>query len=360
MADLLRVPWKFLAALQTPFNSSITIATFGELAGDWNMSVPRVSYLVAIRVVPNAIGAINGFGTGIAVSVGAATITDIFFQHERGSAIGVWTLLTNTGSFWGILIGCFVMADAFKTAVILNAITLVVMIFCMPETLYPRIHKLKEPRAKLDWIDLFFRVRRRRQERLRLKSMLRPIQMALYPSVFLPSLLTGLCNTLVGVGIALIDPSFFADVYGFGLKASGLTNIGFIIGALLGELFAGRWPDSSSSVSRHIGLDLLSGEPLRFAVFGYKILVIITTAYSIDCYKPQAGYVGAWFNCIRQSLSIAIPFFDFCICCKGRLRLGIWGLCNSRCDILHTSSWPDGVREEGQTHSGQPEFDADL
>jgi hypothetical protein len=44
------------AALQTPLNSSITVATFGDLSGKWNVSVTYVSYLIAIGVVPNAVG----------------------------------------------------------------------------------------------------------------------------------------------------------------------------------------------------------------------------------------------------------------------------------------------------------------
>lgn len=45
-----------LAALQTPLNSSITVATFEELSNKWNVSVTFVSYLIAIGVMPNAIG----------------------------------------------------------------------------------------------------------------------------------------------------------------------------------------------------------------------------------------------------------------------------------------------------------------
>lgn len=57
--------------------------------------------------------------------------------------MGVWTLLTNTGAFWESFIGCYVVADggwtwAFKAAAILNGITFLWMIFCMPETIYPR------------------------------------------------------------------------------------------------------------------------------------------------------------------------------------------------------------------------------
>jgi hypothetical protein len=46
------------------------------------------------------------------------------------------------------------------------------------------------------------------------------------------------------------------------------------------------------------------------AVFGYQIAVTITTTYSVDCYRPQSGYVATIFNCFRQTLSFTVPFYD--------------------------------------------------
>jgi hypothetical protein len=64
------------------------------------------------------------------------------------------------------------------------------------------------------------------------------------------------------------------------------------------------------------------------AVFGYQILVTVTTTYAVDCYKPQSGYVGAWFNFVRQGLSIAIPFFDFAFAAKAGYawEFGVYGI----------------------------------
>ena len=162
--------------------------------------------------------------------------------------MGVWTLLINTGAFWGTLIGCYVVSDggwtwAFKAAAILNGITLLLIICCMPETLYPRLGNPQQISEKFDWWDKFIVVRRRHQGQLNPFTILRPLRMTLYPSVLFPSVLTGVSNTLIGVGISLIIPSFFGDVYGFNLKQAGDTNFALIIGALLGEVFAGAWSD---------------------------------------------------------------------------------------------------------------------
>lgn len=132
---------------------------------------------------------------------------------------------------------------AFKAAAVLNGMTLLLMIFCMPETIHPRGGNRLPYSTNFDWYDRFVRIRRRRQDRLDLWTILRPLQMSLYPSVFFPSLLTAITNALGCLGIALIVPSFFAKIYGFDLKASGETNIAFIIGGFLGEIFAGKWSD---------------------------------------------------------------------------------------------------------------------
>jgi predicted MFS family arabinose efflux permease len=161
-------------------------------------------------------------------------------------------LLTNTGAFWGAFLGCYVVSSggwtwSFKASAILNGTTLLLMIFCMPETLYPRKQGPQEHHGKFDWFDRFVRLRKRRTGQINPLTALRPLRMAIYPSVFFPSFLTAISNTFICVGISLIVPSFFADVYGFSLKGAGNVNLAFIIGALLGEVFAGRWSDALMS-----------------------------------------------------------------------------------------------------------------
>lgn len=80
----------------------------------------------------------------------------------------------------------------------------------------------------------------------------------------------------------------------------------------------------------------------------------------MDCYKPQSGYVGAWFNCIRQSLSIAIPFFDFLFAAKAGYawEFGVYAI------IIFVFSIPVlGLELYGKRlrdRMGPPSFDEDL
>jgi MFS family permease len=41
--------------------------------------------------------AFNGIGAGSTVAIGAATICDLYFQHERGLYIGIYTFFLTNG-----------------------------------------------------------------------------------------------------------------------------------------------------------------------------------------------------------------------------------------------------------------------
>ena len=280
------------AAFQTPFNNAMLIGGFEQMANAYDVPVSQIVYLVSIYVLPNAWGplimvpmssiygrrpiyiasfvlvtitsavsgfaptwsaqaalrAFNGFGLGSAVSIGASTITDVFFQHERGKAVGVWTLLTNTGAFWGTFLGGYIVALQdwtwnFKACAIIDGTILLGMIFLLPETLYPRNTIIARENTKFDYWDRFVVVRRRHDGKLTLLTILRPLRMCLYPSVFFPAFCVGLVNTFTAVGMSLIFPTVYENIFGFSLKAASNVNFALIIGALLGELFAGAWSD---------------------------------------------------------------------------------------------------------------------
>jgi hypothetical protein len=196
--------------------------------------------------------ALNGIGLGSAVSIGASTVTDVFFQHERGKAMGVWTLLTNTGAFWACFLGGYIVTSkgwpwVYKTSAIINGATLFAMIVFLPETLYSRRNlDQHDPRLtsakKFDFVDRYIKVYRR-HGKLDLMSALRPIRMAMYPNVFIPAFFMGLGNALGPVAFTVIIPTYFREVYGFSLRASSNVNFALIIGAMAGEVFAGAWSD---------------------------------------------------------------------------------------------------------------------
>ncbi|KAF3384880.1 Protein HOL1, partial [Penicillium rolfsii] len=84
----------------------------------------------------------QGFGVSPASTVGMAVVNDLFFEYERGQKLGLWVLAIDSGLLLGPTFGGFL--DLVSAAwinwfnAILFAALLVLELFFMPETLYPR------------------------------------------------------------------------------------------------------------------------------------------------------------------------------------------------------------------------------
>lgn len=101
-----------------------------------------------------------GFGAGSTVAIGAATICDMYFMHQRGFYMGIYTLFLTNGPHIAPLLGGFIaenlgwrqcftipvrnpLALSLCPAANLNQGyiqlgTFVITLFCLPETLYYR------------------------------------------------------------------------------------------------------------------------------------------------------------------------------------------------------------------------------
>ncbi|KAL2849042.1 major facilitator superfamily domain-containing protein [Aspergillus pseudodeflectus] len=98
----------------------------------------------------------QGFGVAPASSVGMAVVNDLFFDYERGEKLGLWVLAIDSGLLLGPTFGGFLNLVSAAWINWFNAILfgalLVLEIFFMPETLYPRTLMLarmpKVPRTK--------------------------------------------------------------------------------------------------------------------------------------------------------------------------------------------------------------------
>ncbi|PYH90604.1 MFS transporter [Aspergillus ellipticus CBS 707.79] len=90
----------------------------------------------------------QGFGVSPASTVGMAIVTDLFFDFERGQKLGLWVLAIDSGLLLGPTFGGFL--DLVSAAwinwfnAILFAILLLLEVFLMPETLYPRTLMLQQ------------------------------------------------------------------------------------------------------------------------------------------------------------------------------------------------------------------------
>ncbi|OGE53086.1 hypothetical protein PENARI_c008G10144 [Penicillium arizonense] len=90
----------------------------------------------------------QGFGVSPASTVGMAVVNDLFFDYERGQKLGLWVLAIDAGLLLGPTLGGFL--DLVSAAwinwfnAILFAALLLLELFCMPETLYPRNKMLQQ------------------------------------------------------------------------------------------------------------------------------------------------------------------------------------------------------------------------
>lgn len=84
---------------------------------------------------------LQGFGASGAVAVGAGSIADIFFLHERGVYNGIWIAVTQCGPFVSPMItGVVIQKLGWRWSLWLMAIVagafLVLIFLFLPETLY--------------------------------------------------------------------------------------------------------------------------------------------------------------------------------------------------------------------------------
>ncbi|KAJ5496292.1 Major facilitator superfamily domain general substrate transporter [Penicillium fimorum] len=95
----------------------------------------------------------QGFGVSPASTVGMAVVNDLFFDYERGQKLGLWVLAIDAGLFLGPTFGGFL--DLVSATwinwfnAILFAALLLLELFFMPETLYPR-NKMLQQMPRLD------------------------------------------------------------------------------------------------------------------------------------------------------------------------------------------------------------------
>lgn len=203
-----------------------------------------------------------GIGAGSTVAIGAATICDIYFMHERGLYMGIYTFFLTNGPHFAPLIGGFIAEklgwqDCFTIPVrrphrsflyaadlkqgYIQLGTFVVTLFCLPETLYHRQEIDDGEYKERSYRDLlFFKLNRSDAKGITPKDFLKPLYMLKYISVLLPALYYMTCFGYGTVLFALTGAQLFAQLYGFNVGQTGLIlSIPLIIGCLIGESSAG-------------------------------------------------------------------------------------------------------------------------
>ncbi|KAF2219236.1 major facilitator superfamily domain-containing protein [Elsinoe ampelina] len=376
-----------------PFTQAVINSAFAPLARSFDIAIPTASYVTnvailgagltplflsplanvygrrpvflavtAVGVASHAASAVAktwsgilvarffvGVGTSAGMGVGAAVVADLYFLHERGRMMGVYTVFVTNGAHVAAMIGgpiareIGVRACFWIPAIILGA-QLVVMAVALPETLYRR----RGDHVGIDkvdwWKNLTFRANTGGRG-LKLWDFTHVFVMLRYPSVLFPTLYYSIHFGLGSVLFAVTGAAAFGGIYHFDTVGVGLAiGVSTFVGTLVGELLAGPVSDRlvylyakahdgdqkaetrlfatiPGAILIPIGV-VIEGVCFQFkthwmgpimgisiAAFGLQIVTTNIYAYITDCYKPQSAEISTLLNFGRQIFSFTLGFY---------------------------------------------------
>jgi MFS family permease len=254
--------------VKTPYITSVFLLFLGFAPLIWapiaNIYGRRPVYIITLILsvatavgsgaAPNYAGlltlrAFNGLGAGAPGGLGCVTVCDLFFQHERGLYMGIFTVALINGGHLAPVIGGYVAKNlswhwCFYILVIIGAVMVVVLILCLPETLYPRSQEaLQQPQRT--WVhNMTCRGKIHPTRRLQLMDFVRPLQMLKYPSVLIPAIYYSVSFGYASILFIISSANTFARIYKFQPYQTGLLlGLPLTIGTLLGELMSGGFSD---------------------------------------------------------------------------------------------------------------------
>ncbi|KAG5733424.1 Protein HOL1 [Termitomyces sp. T112] len=233
--------------------------------------------------------AMNGFGPSAAFGLGAGTVVDVFFMHERGKAMGLFTLMYTNGSHVAPIVGGYIARDlgwrwCFYVSAILNGAMFMICFFFMPETLFDRPEgqvqttpgpqsefyegetqppsagePFKSPPMSLKTYLNRMQIpdpQRPPSRRLKMNQfIIKPFSMLKYPSVIFPALFFAVNYGLASIEPALTLAPLFTELYQFDTVRNGLANgVSLLVGGSLGELCSSPITDKMMQRARRRAL----------------------------------------------------------------------------------------------------------
>ncbi|CAL5872178.1 uncharacterized protein PFLUO_LOCUS6436 [Penicillium psychrofluorescens] len=231
------------------------------------------------------------------------------------------------------------------------------MVFFLPETIYIREARpdsastttqdqsfVTTPGESTLWARYGIHIPKRREEKQHSFFFIatRPFVLFKFPAVILSAFWFGIAY-MMHVGITAEIPLVFEEQYNFSVLDVGLTGFSGLIGALIGEAYAGPsldyiakhkmkhgrewrpeyrlqavWP---SLVAVPAGL-IMFGTSLQFGhawitplvgqaiyIFGIEVGTTVIQTYILECYPRQGAEANLVFNLIRNIFSYTGPFF---------------------------------------------------
>ncbi|KAH8804875.1 major facilitator superfamily domain-containing protein [Xylogone sp. PMI_703] len=335
---LLWVPLSHRYGRRPVYFCSAVIAALGNLAG---ALAKTYAAFIGSRVIV-------GVGCSAGVSLGGLVVKDMFFVHERGRKIGIWTMCFAVSPYIAVVLdGIITLYAGWRWMMWLTFLLwcpmIILSVVCLPESLYYRENLSIQPVPEME--SYIHRLRLRKfNGNLTLKSFYKPFLLWKYPSIMFPAIYYGNLFGFCAFGTLGILPLAFVEIYGFGPLEQGLMAIPLLIGTVLGEPLGGplsdwmvnhlakknngiRYPEQRLR-ALWFGAPLVSVGLMMFALFlhfkvhwvgpcfaiiifsvGMQVVLTVVVTYAVDCYENLAGEIGLISNVGRQLFSFNIYFY---------------------------------------------------
>ncbi|ORY19318.1 major facilitator superfamily domain-containing protein [Clohesyomyces aquaticus] len=259
-----------------------------------------------------------GCGGGPSEAIAPDVVADVFFVHQQGRAMAIYTVALSTGSLMGSICGSYIVAAKgipwlHWVNVILSAITLIFCFFLQPETLYDRVSEPIPTQTEKSEAETKEATTHAHERHIStsyqpytfgrsLKAFIYrsgiahrtigPFSVLRLPGVWVVSLwnagLIGSIVTISIVGAQIVA----APPYLWGHNV-GLINVGGIIGALLGCLYTYLITDWFTT--RHAKKELHGySEPESRLLVALPALIIATAGNLVFGFAAQNPAPKAW------------------------------------------------------------------
>ncbi|EXK27068.1 hypothetical protein FOMG_16331 [Fusarium oxysporum f. sp. melonis 26406] len=306
-----------------------------------------------------------GFSSGAAECLAPLTISDIFFLHERGTIMAIYSAALSAGVGCGIVISGLITINLhwryiyWVSGALIGACTLLI-ILTFPETEYNREKMIEtetaanaselgsqsltsdKSRLHVYWKSLSLYSGIRTQESFS-KLFVRPIILIILPPVLWATLIMA---AAIGFLVAITSnyASAFSTLYNFKPWQSGLCFIASPIGALAGNFCGGYVSDRTADyfTKRNngirspemrlpaIAISLITG-PLSLVLYGISVAdayhwivptvgiglltfsvvqaTNISLVYTIDAYRPIAGEIAVTQYAYKSAFGFLLSFY---------------------------------------------------
>ncbi|ORY56861.1 major facilitator superfamily domain-containing protein [Pseudomassariella vexata] len=291
------------------------------------------------------------FGASSAICIGPAAISDMFFLHEKGTRMGINTFLLVCSPYLGGVAGGSLQYQprlgwrwAMYISSVIYVVVLILQFLLVPETIFDRSQAQSTPEKPKTMPSSRFGFRKPTTQESWSYLFTRPFAMFAYPAVLLPSLWFAIAAMTEVANTAGFPLNFGADSrWHFNTQQIGFCSFSGLIGAVLGEIFAGplcdlvvqhdlkkgrRWKPERllpltlpGLVTSSAGV-LLYGLELNYpthwaaalagiAIFtaGQEIMLTVLMTYITECYPGNAAEISVCFQCCLNLMAYHPPFY---------------------------------------------------